>query len=307
MSKDMLIVVGAGAISGFASLAFLLGMPGALLVVYLAPLPLLLVGLDQGIKAVSIAGVSGIVTSTIAGTMISGGLFTIIHAFPAWIIVRQALLKYSAQGTKNEEWYPAGSILCILSVFVAGMLVVVMVSSQGGVGGLQGLIQSYLDQVFTYMMPMDEAVRGDLVQLMVPLFPGYMGTSWILMVVFNASIALAILTRLKRTVRPKSKLANLMLPDWMSWFIVISASVTLLSQEELEFFSQNLTLILAVPFFFLGLAVFHKLACHAAFPRILLTAIYVALILSGWIALVVIITGIVEQWFGLRRYFRNPG
>ena len=307
MSKDMLMVVGAGAISGFASLAFLSGMPGALLVVYLAPLPLLLVGLDQGVKAVSVAGVSGIVTSTIAGTMLSGGLFTIIHAFPAWIIVRQALLKYSVPGTKNEEWYPAGSILCILSSFGAGILMVAIVWSQGEVGGLQGIIRSYLDQVFTNMMPVDEVVRGNLVQLMVPLFPGYMGTSWVLMVVFNATIALAILTRFDRTKRPKSKLANLMLPDWMSWFIVIPASVALLSQEELEFFSRNLTLILAVPFFFLGLAVFHKLAFHAAFPRMLITAIYVALIFSSWIALVVIITGIIEQWFGLRRYFRNPG
>ena len=307
MSKDMLMVVGAGAISGFASLAFLSGMPGALLVVYLAPLPLLLVGLDQGVKAVSVAGVSGIVTSTIAGTMLSGGLFTIIHAFPAWIIVRQALLKYSVPGTKNEEWYPAGSILCILSSFGAGILMVAIVWSQGEVGGLQGIIRSYLDQVFTNMMPVDEVVRGNLVQLMVPLFPGYMGTSWVLMVVFNATIALAILTRFDRTKRPKSKLANLMLPDWMSWFIVIPASVALLSQEELEFFSRNFTLILAVPFFFLGLAVFHKLAFHAAFPRMLITAIYVALIFSSWIALVVIITGIIEQWFGLRRYFRNPG
>ena len=307
MSKDMLIVVGGGAISGFASLAFLSGVPGALLVVYLAPLPLLLVGLDQGIKAVSIAGFSGIVTSTIAGTMLSGGLFTVIHALPAWIIVRHALLKYSEPGTKNEEWYPAGSILCILSVFGAGMLIMAIVWSQGEVGGLQGFIRSYLDQVFTYVMPVDDILRGDLVQLIVPLFPGYMGTSWVLMVVFNASIALAILTRFDRTERPKSKLANLILPDWMSWFIVISASVALLGQEELEFFSRNLTLILAVPFFFLGLAVFHKLAFHAAFPRMLLTTIYAALILSGWIALVVIITGIIEQWFGLRRYFRNPG
>ena len=93
----------------------------------------------------------------------------------------------------------------------------------------------------------------------------------------------------------------------MSWFIVAAASVALLGQEELEFFGQNITLILAVPFFFLGLAVVHKLACHFAFPRMLLTAFYMALILSGWIAMVVVAAGIAEQWFGLRRYFENPG
>jgi hypothetical protein len=39
----------------------------------------------------------------------------------------------------------------------------------------------------------------------------------------------------------------------------------------------------------------------------LLTAFYMALILSGWIAMMVIATGIAEQWFGLRRYIENPG
>jgi hypothetical protein len=102
-------------------------------------------------------------------------------------------------------------------------------------------------------------------------------------------------------------LANLVLPDWMSWFIVAAASVALLGQGELEFFGRNLALILAVPFFFLGLAVVHNLACHVVFPRILLTAFYMALLLSGWIAMMVIATGIAEQWFGLRRYIENPG
>jgi hypothetical protein len=307
MSKDMLINVGAGAISGFASLAFFLGMPGALLAVYLAPLPLLIVGLNHGIKAVTVAGVSGILIAVIAGNMFSGGLFTLIHAFPAWIIVRQALLRCTVPGTENEDWYPTGSILCILSVFGAGLLMVATIWSHGEVGGLQGLIRSYLDQVFTYVMPMDEAVRGDLIQLMTPLFPGYMGTSWVVMAALNASIAMAILTRVQRTERPKTKLVNLMLPDWISWFIVAAAGVALLGQGELEFFGRNVALILAVPFFFLGLAVVHKLACHIAFPRMLLTAFYMALILSGWIVMVVIAAGIAEQWFGLRRYFENPG
>ena len=305
MSKDMLITVGAGATSGFASLAFLSGIPGAMLAVYLAPLPLLLVGIDQGIKAVTISCASGIVTSIIAGNIFFGGLFTIIHAFPAWIIVRQALLKYSVPGTESEAWYPAGSILCILSVFCAGILVVTSVWSQGEAGGLQGLIRSYLDQVFTNMLPMDEDVQGGLIKLMVPLFPGYMGTSWVLMAVFNASIALAILKRAKRAERPKTKLANLLLPDWISWFIIVAASISIFSQGELEFLSRNLTLILAVPFFFLGLAVLHNLTNHVTFPRFLLTVFYMALILSGWIALMVTVTGIIEQWFGLRRHFKK--
>ncbi len=308
MSKDMLIAVCGGALSGFASLAFLSGMPGALLAVYLAPLPMLLVGLDHGTKAATVAGISGIAVTAIAGGPLSGWLFALIHALPVWVIVRQALLKRLAKDGTTEDWYPAGSILSILSVFGAGMLFVAMVTSLGEEGGLHGLVRSYLDQVFAYMMPtMDEALRGDLVQAISPLFPGYLGTSWVVMAAVNASIAMAILTRAQRTERPKTKLADLVLPDWMSWFLVVAAAVALLGQGELEFLGRNLALILAVPFFFLGLGVVHDLARQVTFPGMLLTAFYLILFLSGWIAIAVIAAGLLEQWVGLRRRFKTAG
>lgn len=308
MSKDMLIAVSAGALSAFASLAFMSGMPGALLAVYLAPLPMLLVGLDHGPRTAIIAGASGVIVTGFSGGAVSGGMFAIIHALPVWIIVRQALLKRTAEDGKTEEWYPAGYILSILSVFGAGMLFTAMVWSLGEEGGLQGRIESYLDMIFTFMMPtVDEIARGELVQAMSPLFPGYLGTSWVVMAAVNATIALAILTRVQRIERPKTKLADLVLPDWSSWFLIVSAGVALLGQGELEYFGRNLALILAVPFFFLGLAVVHSVARQVTFPGMLLAAFYIVLFLSGWIAMVVIAAGLVEQWVGLRQRFITPG
>jgi hypothetical protein len=134
-----------------------------------------------------------------------------------------------------------------------------------------------------------------------------MGTSWVVMAAVNASIAMAILTRAKRLERPKTKLADLSLPDWMSWFLIAAAAMALLGQGELEFFGRNLALILAVPFFFLGLGVVHDLARQIAFPGVLLTAFYLIMFLSGWIAMAIIAAGLLEQWVGLRRRFRNPG
>ena len=138
MSKDMLIATGGGALSALASLAFMSGMPGALLAVYLAPLPLLLVGLDHGVKAATVAGISGIVLTGVAGNALSGWLFALIHALPAWIIVRQALLKRMAADGGTEEWYPAGSILCILSVLGGGLMMMAAVWSLGEGGGRGG-------------------------------------------------------------------------------------------------------------------------------------------------------------------------
>jgi len=308
MSKDILVAVGGGTLSALASLAFMSGMPGALLAVYLAPLPLLLIGLDFGSRTASVAGLSGIIVAGLFGGAMSGLLFALIHALPAWVIVRQALLKWPAADGKVEEWYPVGSILCILSVFCAGLLTVAMIWSLGEDGGLHALVRSYLGQVFAYMMPaMDEAARSDFVQAISSLFPGYMGTSWVVMAVVNASIAMAILTRAKRIVRPKTKLADLTLPDWISWFLIAAAAVALLGQGELEFFGRNLALILAVPFFFLGLGVVHTVAGQVQFPGMLLAAFYLVLFLSGWIAMAIIGAGLLEQWVGLRRRYIIPG
>ena len=48
MSTKMLFALGLGGLSAVVSMAFLAGWPGGLLVVYLAPLPLLLAGLGGG-------------------------------------------------------------------------------------------------------------------------------------------------------------------------------------------------------------------------------------------------------------------
>ena len=304
MSRDMLTTVGAGALSGFASLAFLSGIPGAILVVYFAPLPLLLIGLDLGIAATLVACLSGIIITALAGNAYFSGAFAIIHAIPAFIIVRQAMKKDVTNNPDAEEWYPIGSILCMLSVFIASLLVIAFIWSLGEVDGLKWYVQSYLNQVFNYLMPLaDDSVRIDLIKLLAPLFPGYMGMSWAVMAALNASIAMTILTRTKRTKRPKIKIADLNLPDWMSWFFVIAAIIALLGGGEMKFLGQNLALILATPFFFLGLAVVHNLARYVALPGLLLTTFYLVLILSGWIALAVMAAGIIEQWIGLRRYF----
>jgi len=304
MSKDILIALGAGILSAFASLAFLFGLPGALLAVYLAPLPLLLVGMDYGVKSGGIAGTTGIIVAGLLGGPLSALMFALIHTGPSWLIVRQALLKRMAADGVTEEWYPSGYILCLLSALASTALIIAVILELGAEGGLRGSVESYLDQITGFLLPNVEASdRMKLVNAMAPLFPGYLGTSWVIMAAVNASIAVAILIRAARIERPKTKLSELILPDWMSWALVGVVSIALLSGGDLEYASRNIALVLSVPFFFLGLAVVHELARQVSFPGLLLSAFYLILILSGWIGLVVIGAGLLEQWVGLRRHF----
>ena len=59
-------------------------------------------------------------------------------------------------------------------------------------------------------------------------------------------------------------------------------------------------MVLALPYFFLGLAVFHTLARRVSSTKALLVVFYLVIVISIWATLVVAGIGVVEQWYGLR-------
>ncbi len=314
MSKDMLIALAGGGLSAAAAMAFLAGSPGALVFVYLAPLPLLLVGLGLGAKAGMVAGITGFMLAGLTGGAMAAGMYGVLNALPAALVVRQALMQRPAGPSSGVEWYPVGSILCWLTVLGAGtFLMAVLASHAVGEAGIEGAVSTYLDRAFEIMAPaLDAADRVNVVAAFTPLFPGFVVTSWVVMTAVNGALAQAGLVRLGRSLRPQTALATLKLPEWMSALLVAAAAVALLAPGELEYIGRNLVVILAVPFFFLGLAVIHALARRAV-PQTTLLAVfyfvfYILLLVTGWAAVIVAGVGVIEQWGGgLRRRFAGPG
>ena len=119
--------------------AFLSRVPGALFFVYLASLPLFMAGLALGPKAGMISSAVGFMAVGLVGGSLSAGVFGLMQALPAWMIVRQMLLQRPAGvGPGSEsgqraviEWYPPGDMLCWLTMLAAGMLVFMAVAAAG--------------------------------------------------------------------------------------------------------------------------------------------------------------------------------
>ncbi len=316
MSKDMLIALGGGGLSAAAFMAFLAGSPGplTLVFVYLAPLPLLLVGLGLGAKAGTVAGVTGFMVAGLAGGAMTAGPYGLLHALPAALVVRQALLQRPAGPAGGVQWYPVGSILSWLTVLGAAIfLVAVLVSHAAGEAGIEGAVSTFLDRLLEVVAPslFGETERANWVARLTPWFPGSMVVSWLVMTAVNGVLAQALLVRMGRGLRPKTPLADLKLPEWMSSLLVVSAAVALLGPGELEYIGGNLVIILAAPFFFLGLAVIHALARRAVPMAMLLAVFYFVfyglLLITDWTAIMVAAIGLIEQWGGgLRRRFAGP-
>ncbi len=299
----MLIALLGGGLSAVVALAFLTGTPGALFLAYLAPLPLLLVGLGFGVSAGTVAGGAGVLATMALGGMVTAGLYALVNAVPALMVVR-TILTQRTRPDRSKVWYPAGFTLCWLTALAAALFALMAFLAWSAGNGVVAAISEFLDQALATMLPQLTSMdRGDLVAATVPLFPGMVGASWILMTAVNGALAQGILVRVGRNLRPSPRLVELTLPDWMSWLLVASAAMALLGPGELAYTGRNLTLISAVPFFFLGLAVVHTLARRLRSPGPLLVIIYFMMVFSNWAAGAAAGIGMIEQWAGLRRRF----
>ena len=89
MPKETLIAIGAGVLSATLATAFLSRAPGALFLVYLASLPLFMAGLALGPKAGMVSSAVGFMAAGLVGGGLSAGMFGLMQALPAWMIVRQ--------------------------------------------------------------------------------------------------------------------------------------------------------------------------------------------------------------------------
>jgi uncharacterized protein YybS (DUF2232 family) len=146
-----------------------------------------------------------------------------------------------------------------------------------------------------------------MVDLMVPMFPGAIGISWLVMTIFNAVMAQNILVKMKKAIRPTPAFVELQLPQWISWPLVAACALALLGAGEMEYTGRNLAMILSLPLFFLGLAVVHTWARGVKSGSwMVLVAFYLVLILSGWATLLVAGIGLIELWSGLRHRMAKP-
>lgn len=343
--RHTFLAISAGLFSGILVLASLSGASIAVAYLTLVlPLPMLMAGLGLGIRGALIAVSSGLVITSVANP-VSGMAFTLMFGLPVWLIVRMALTgpkgpvvqvpehegPYEQEGLPTEStfqdrilgraadwegevgqpqrdagWFPAGHITAVITLLAGGYLIAAAFMASGD-GGLQQVITDYLTQVAEVIAgAQGQEVLRDAIMLAVPFFPGSVAAFWVLSLLSNTIIAQALLAKGGRNLRPSPRLRELLLPDWLSWALVLAALVALISSGEMEYIGRNLTLTLAVPFFFLGLSVVHKLAAQTPLPGALLALIYMVTIFSGWFALIIAGLGVLEQWVGLKDRMDTP-
>jgi hypothetical protein len=292
-----------GALGAALYLAVLTGSPGALILVYLAQLPLFAAGLWLGIGAATAAALTASAVLLAAGGLIAAVLFAGLYAAPVVLLVRQALL--ARNGPEGAvEWYPPG----LLTAWLTGLGLAAFAAALlffGGPSSMESMLRESLTPAVDRFVDASEVSRDALIAGVARVVPGVVAASWMVMTASTAMLAQGILARFGASWRPSPDLAALTLPLWVSVVLGVAAAAAAIGGAA-RFLAINVMIVLAIPFCLAGLAVLHTAVRRLRRPQVPLVGFYVLAGLFGWPLVVIAVVGLLDAFFGLRRHFVQP-
>ncbi len=293
MMQIVLIGLGAGAAGAllFASVAS--GSPAAVILFYLAPLPILIASLGWSHWA-------GLVAAGFAAAVVgylSGSFFVSVFAiaFGAWWLGYLSLLARPVAngGGGNVEWYPVGRL--VLWAAIIGTLIVVAAMPTFGTDqeSLQGGLRKIYERILR-----DPSVI-DMLVVVVPPAAAMFST---LTNVLNLYLAARIVKVSGRLTRPWPELAAMTLPT--SAIALLAAAIGgLLLPDLAGIVSGVLAASLLMAFSLLGFAVLHNITRGMDGRVLVLAGTYAATLVIFWPLLAMAILGLADTAFDIRGYF----
>ena len=309
MATFFLIGAGAGLVSAalFASAATATALAGILF--YLAPLPICLAGLGWGWTAAAVAALAGMVVAGGVLGLAAGAIFASAVAMPMVVLCYLALLSRPAAAPQGQasgalEWYPIGRLVGWAAV-IAGALAAIMVLTLGyDVDSYRDSIKDLLQNSALKELDRDgklinESTIGGLSSVLARTLPAAFAIVWQSIALFNLWLAGVIVEASGRALRPWPVLNAIELPN--AFFLAFTASL-------LASFLPGLAGLLATGFagallfayVLQGLAVLHAFSRGMPFRGLLLSAVYIGILLLGWVAVAIAILGLAEPMLRLR-------
>lgn len=304
MRKDLIIGAAAGVLSGVMHTAPFGGPFGAMILAFLALLPLFAVGLSQGLMSAIAAGIAGVAAVALIGG--GGRMLTYAGAFavPVAVLVRQALL--NRQGPDGSvEWYPPGLLLCWLSGFGIAMGLYFMVQLSGPEAAES--MRQFLAGVLGQLNPTGEVSIDDFAAAVLRFLPGMVAASWMIVFVINGALAQGLLSGFNRSLRPSPTMADIRLPLPLILMFPAALLATMLPGKAGEA-ALMVLFVVSVPLFLQGLAVVHALAGGQRSPMLLLTITYGMMVFMYSIMMpLFVLLGFIEHWARFRQRMAGRG
>lgn len=293
----------AGLASGMLFLALVSGVSAMPVIGYFVQLPLFFAGLSMGFTSAAFASAGSLGVVLISAGVGAASIYALTQVLPVVVLVRYALWSRGAGERGQIEWYPAGLLLSKLVLLVVAVTLAALTWTIIRSGSLDALFVGAMTDLEAALvnqgMPPGLAERF---QPLLPFLPGFVASSWLVMVVVNGSLGQWLAGRQGQALRPAPSMRSIHLEPWMlPAFAVASLGAYLLEGNAL-YLTAAAAIVLAMPILFQGLAVVHTLAGRLRTPRLALFGFYMAFMLFAWpLAFVVLALGIAESFAHIRQ------
>jgi len=315
MPISLFIGAGSGLVSAalFASAATATSLAGLLF--YLAPLPLCLAGLGWGGMVALLSALTGTVVIAASLGAATAAVFALSIAAPTALLAHLALLSRPAATPNGQvvgplEWYPPGRIVgwaALIAGLLAGILVLTIGYDQEAYRDTirQILEHSTLKELDRNGTVFTEEAIASLSSVLARALPAAFAIIWFTITLFNLWIAALIVDASGRALRPWPDLRGFELPNALVPIFAGALAASFLPGLP-GLLATGLAGALLFAYVLQGLAVIHLYSRGLPFRAVLLTAVYLGILLLGWVALVVAILGLAEPLLGLRRRGQPP-
>jgi hypothetical protein len=305
MMQIVLLGLGAGTAAALLFASVVSGSTIAMLLLLLAPLPILIVALGWSHWAGVIAAATACACLAVVGAdFLAVFLFGV--GLPAWWLGYLALLARPAPAPNAHEWYPIGRLVlwaaCINGLIVGATLLAFGTDLASLQSALRAVLDSRLDDVVgEHLENPEDAAR--LADLMVMFVPAAAAASLTLSTVVNLWLAGRIVKISGRLQRPWPCLCDMRFPPFAPAVLGAAVAGSFLPDLiglALSAFAASLMIAHVL----LGLAVIHALTAGLSGRGFILGFVYAAIVVfSGpirWPLLFIGLLGITDALFDLR-------
>jgi Predicted membrane protein (DUF2232) len=310
---SVLIAIAAGCASALMFASIISGALFSLVLVYLAPLPLMVAALGWGPASAMLGGIGAGVIIGLSFGFMHGLSYVLMIAAPAYWLGHLSLLAQPVNASPSPnghdaalEWYPIGRIV-LWAACIAGLLLAFALLTAGSSGDdvtaklREQALQSLNALQRTGLEIEDKERVASFFARALPLFA--VGTT-IVMYLLNLWLAGRVAQTSHRLRRPWPDLHSIELPK-AAMAVLAVALLLSFAGGMLALLAQVVGAALLTAYTVVGFAVLHALTRNASGRLWWRLSAYAAIIMFMWPLLLVPVIGLLDATFGLRRRFAN--